>query len=87
MVSQEKGETHWSHKQTCQLPVCVLRSSQYFTKSVSAPEERYVRTLADYIPTTHNRRRRRIKYKFIFLYIYEFFVVCSAVQYAKVDGA
>ena len=52
-----KAETHWSLKQTCQLLVCVLRSSHSFTKRVPTAEERYVRTFSDCIPTTHNRRR------------------------------
>ena len=32
MVSQAKEETLWSHKQTCQLVVCVLQLPHYFTK-------------------------------------------------------
>ena len=58
---KRRGETRWSLKQTYQLLLCVLRTSHYFTERVPATEERYVRTLSDCIPTTHNRRRRRIK--------------------------
>ena len=72
---------HWSLKQTYQLLECVLRPPHYFTKRVLATEERYVGTLSDCVPTTHNRHSRRIKVEIIFLYIYEFFVVCPAVQY------
>ena len=64
--------------------VCVLWLSHYFTKSVPATEERYVRTISDCIPTSHKRRCRRIKIKIAFLYIYEFFVVRPAVRYAIV---
>ena len=35
--------------------VCVLQPSHYSTKRVPATEERYVRTLSDCIPTSHNR--------------------------------
>ena len=83
LVSQPKGETRSSLKQTFQLPVCVLRPSHYFTKRVLAIEEIYARTLSDYIPTTHNRRRRRIKIQIVFLYIYESFIVCLAVRYMR----
>ena len=78
----QKAETRWSLKQTCQLPVSVLWPSHYFTKRFPATKERYVRTLSDCVPTTHNRRRQRIKIWIIFLYTYESFVVCPAVQYA-----
>ena len=49
-LSKERGESCWSLKQTCHLPVCVLRPSHYFTKRVPATEERYARSLSDCIP-------------------------------------
>ena len=61
LVSQTKGETRWLLKQICQHFVCVLWPLHYFTKTVPATEERYVRNISDCIPTTHNRHRRKIK--------------------------
>ena len=52
LVSQSKGETRWSLTQTCQLLVRVLQPSHYFTKKVSATEERYLRTVSDRITIT-----------------------------------
>ena len=57
LVSQAKGVTSWSLKQTCQLLVCVLQPSYYFKKMVPTAEKRYMPTLSDCIPTTYNRRR------------------------------
>ena len=51
LVSQAKGKTRWSLKQTCQLLMCILRPLHYFTIRVPATEERYVRNLSDCIPT------------------------------------
>ena len=81
LFSQAKAEIQWSRKrkgETWQLLVCVLRPSHYFTKRVPATDERYVRTLSDCIPTTHNRRCRRIKNRL--------FVVCPAVRYALLSS-
>ena len=71
-----KAEICWSLKQRRRSaghsskpvgsPVCVLRPTHYFTKKVSAIEERHVRTLSDCVFTSHKRRHRRIKYKLYF---------------------
>ena len=92
-----KAEIFWSLKwrreicrplkQTCQLPMCVLQPSHYFTKRVSTTEERYVQTLSDCISITHNCRHQRIKILIISLYIYESFVVCPLVQYMTDTGS
>ena len=73
LVSQAKGENHWSLKQTCQLLVCVLRLSHYFTKRVLATEERYMRILSDCIPTytqSSPSKNKNINYIFIYLRVF-----------------
>ena len=79
-----EGKIHWSLKKPVGFPVCVLRPSDYFPKRVLAIEERYMRTLSDCIPTTHNRRCWRRKN--LYLYIYESFFVCPAVEYATLEN-
>ena len=76
LVSQAKGETCWSLKQTCKRLVGVSRSLHYFTKLVLATEKNiYVNYLW---LNSYDIQSSPI----IFLYIYELFFVCPAVQYA-----
>ena len=72
LVSQAKGETHWSLKQTCQLHVCVLQPLHYFTKG-SPPLKKDMCEFSDSISTYTQLlplKNKNINHIFIYLRVF-----------------
>ena len=64
------GETCWSLKQTCQLPMCVLQPSHYFTKRVPRHRRKICANslwLYSYYTQSLLSKNKNINYIFIYL--------------------
>ena len=87
LVSQAKGETRWSLKPTCQLLVCVLQPSHYFTKRVPHHRRKiYADSLWLYSYYTQSFPSKNKNIDYIFIYLWVFRYLSSGQIYDTMKG-